>query len=143
MPRFPIASHNSCSLLHIEESYAILWRTQFWFVMYFENYPVWKSLTSFCFSRNGRDACRELVGFFFAHDQSLTIYEYRQFGKNRYTIKHVTALKMITSDRSWITSHFCHLILEQMCFLLFKKIFIVISVDEEKENNTSLAIFIL
>ncbi|KAL0611458.1 Calcyphosin-2 [Plecturocebus cupreus] len=34
-------------------------------------------------SRNGRDACRELTGFFFTHDQSLTIYEYRQFGKNR------------------------------------------------------------
>ncbi|XP_044535123.1 calcyphosin-2 [Gracilinanus agilis] len=34
-------------------------------------------------SRNGRDACRELMGFFFAHDKSLTIYEYRQFGNNR------------------------------------------------------------
>ncbi|XP_043824184.1 calcyphosin-2 [Dromiciops gliroides] len=34
-------------------------------------------------SRNGRDACRELMGFFFAHDKSLTIYEYRQFGSNR------------------------------------------------------------
>ncbi|XP_075713091.1 calcyphosin-2 isoform X2 [Rhinoderma darwinii] len=33
--------------------------------------------------RNGRDACRELIGFFFAHDKSVTIYEYRQFGKNR------------------------------------------------------------
>ncbi|XP_015416826.1 PREDICTED: calcyphosin-2 isoform X1 [Myotis davidii] len=37
-------------------------------------------------SRNGRDACRELVGFFFLHDQSLTIYEYRQFGKNRTNV---------------------------------------------------------
>ncbi|XP_053111724.1 calcyphosin-2 isoform X2 [Hemicordylus capensis] len=34
-------------------------------------------------SRNGRDACRELIGFFFAYDKSLTLYEYRQFGKNR------------------------------------------------------------
>ncbi|XP_068132758.1 calcyphosin-2 isoform X2 [Hyperolius riggenbachi] len=34
-------------------------------------------------SRNGRDACRELIGFFFAHDKSITIYEYHQFGKNR------------------------------------------------------------
>ncbi|XP_029453019.1 calcyphosin-2 isoform X2 [Rhinatrema bivittatum] len=34
-------------------------------------------------SRNGRDACRELIGFFFGYDQSLTIYEYRQFGRNR------------------------------------------------------------
>ncbi|XP_072511503.1 calcyphosin-2 isoform X2 [Notamacropus eugenii] len=34
-------------------------------------------------SRNGRDACRDLMGFFFAHDKSLTIYEYRQFGSNR------------------------------------------------------------
>ncbi|XP_077121429.1 calcyphosin-2 isoform X3 [Ranitomeya variabilis] len=33
--------------------------------------------------RNGRDACRELIGFFFAHDKSVTVYEYRQFGKNR------------------------------------------------------------
>ncbi|KAJ7329836.1 hypothetical protein JRQ81_016010 [Phrynocephalus forsythii] len=34
-------------------------------------------------SRNGRDACRELIGFFFIYDKSLTVYEYRQFGKNR------------------------------------------------------------
>nr|XP_033807610.1 calcyphosin-2 isoform X3 [Geotrypetes seraphini] len=34
-------------------------------------------------SRNGRDACRELIGFFFGYDQSLTVYEYRQFGRNR------------------------------------------------------------
>ncbi|XP_078534259.1 calcyphosin-2 isoform X1 [Lissotriton helveticus] len=34
-------------------------------------------------SRNGRDACKELIGFFFAYDGSLTVYEYRQFGKNR------------------------------------------------------------
>ncbi|KFP39532.1 Calcyphosin-2, partial [Chlamydotis macqueenii] len=34
-------------------------------------------------SRNGRDACRELMGFFFACDKSLTVYEFRQFGKNR------------------------------------------------------------
>nr|XP_012606482.1 calcyphosin-2 isoform X4 [Microcebus murinus] len=37
-------------------------------------------------SRNGRDACRELIGFFFTHDQSLTVYEYRQFGKNRTSV---------------------------------------------------------
>ncbi|XP_074757605.1 calcyphosin-2 isoform X2 [Athene noctua] len=34
-------------------------------------------------SRNGRDACRVLIGFFFACDRSLTVYEFRQFGKNR------------------------------------------------------------
>ncbi|XP_068046350.1 calcyphosin-2 isoform X1 [Anomalospiza imberbis] len=34
-------------------------------------------------SRNGHDACRELIGFFFACDKSLTVYEFRQFGKNR------------------------------------------------------------
>nr|XP_060633422.1 calcyphosin-2 isoform X1 [Anolis sagrei ordinatus]XP_060633423.1 calcyphosin-2 isoform X1 [Anolis sagrei ordinatus] len=34
-------------------------------------------------SRNGRDACRDLIGFFFVYDKSLTVYEYRQFGKNR------------------------------------------------------------
>uniref|UniRef100_V9KGL5 Calcyphosin-2 n=1 Tax=Callorhinchus milii TaxID=7868 RepID=V9KGL5_CALMI len=34
-------------------------------------------------SRNGRDACRELIGFFFAFDKTLTVYEYRHFGKNR------------------------------------------------------------
>ncbi|KAM9671413.1 LOW QUALITY PROTEIN: calcyphosin-2 [Trichechus inunguis] len=37
-------------------------------------------------SRNGRDTCRELIGFFFTHDQSLTVYEYRQFGKNRTNV---------------------------------------------------------
>ncbi|XP_068855329.1 calcyphosin-2 isoform X3 [Aphelocoma coerulescens] len=34
-------------------------------------------------TKNGHDACRELVGFFFACDKSLTVYEFRQFGKNR------------------------------------------------------------
>ncbi|XP_053911940.1 calcyphosin-2 isoform X2 [Cuculus canorus] len=34
-------------------------------------------------SRNGHDACRELIGIFFACDKSLTVYEFRQFGKNR------------------------------------------------------------
>jgi len=31
--------------------------------------------------RNGRDAVRELTGFFFVTDSSLTVYEFRQFGK--------------------------------------------------------------
>uniref|UniRef100_A0A8C4V3S1 Calcyphosine 2 n=1 Tax=Falco tinnunculus TaxID=100819 RepID=A0A8C4V3S1_FALTI len=34
-------------------------------------------------SRNGHDACRELIGFFFTCDRSLTVYEFQQFGKNR------------------------------------------------------------
>ncbi|XP_018611305.2 calcyphosin-2 isoform X2 [Scleropages formosus] len=34
-------------------------------------------------SRNGRNACRELIGFFFTYDNTLTVYEYRCFGKNR------------------------------------------------------------
>ncbi|XP_051952786.1 calcyphosin-2 isoform X1 [Xyrauchen texanus] len=34
-------------------------------------------------SRCGREACRELIGFFFTCDQTLTVYEYRNFGKNR------------------------------------------------------------
>uniref|UniRef100_A0A8V0YGE3 Calcyphosine 2 n=1 Tax=Gallus gallus TaxID=9031 RepID=A0A8V0YGE3_CHICK len=34
-------------------------------------------------TKNGRDACRDLIGFFFACDRSLTVYEFRQFGKNR------------------------------------------------------------
>ncbi|XP_043943164.1 calcyphosin-2 [Protopterus annectens] len=34
-------------------------------------------------TRNGHDACRELIGFHFGCDSSLTIYEYRQFGQNR------------------------------------------------------------
>ncbi|OCT57017.1 hypothetical protein XELAEV_18004106mg [Xenopus laevis] len=49
--------------------------------------------------RNGRDACRELIGFFFAHDKSVTIYEYRQFGKNR-----TNALPFIQKD---IYRHIC------------------------------------
>ena len=31
--------------------------------------------------RNGRDVHRELCGFFFLSDSSLTIYEFRQFGR--------------------------------------------------------------
>ncbi|XP_053478397.1 calcyphosin-2 isoform X1 [Ictalurus furcatus] len=34
-------------------------------------------------SRCGREACRELIGFYFTCDQTLTVYEYRSFGKNR------------------------------------------------------------
>ncbi|OXB83546.1 UNVERIFIED_CONTAM: hypothetical protein H355_011365 [Colinus virginianus] len=34
-------------------------------------------------SRNGRDACRDLIGVFFVCDRSLTVYEFQQFGKNR------------------------------------------------------------
>uniref|UniRef100_A0A7N4PYN6 EF-hand domain-containing protein n=1 Tax=Sarcophilus harrisii TaxID=9305 RepID=A0A7N4PYN6_SARHA len=34
-------------------------------------------------SRNGHGACRELMGFFFVHEKSLTIYEYQQFGSSR------------------------------------------------------------
>ncbi|KAL1775477.1 hypothetical protein HispidOSU_028428 [Sigmodon hispidus] len=50
-------------------------------------------------SRNGRDACRELVGFFFTHNRSLTVYEYRKFGKNRTSV-----LPFIKKD---IYSHQC------------------------------------
>ncbi|KAK7151812.1 hypothetical protein R3I94_008228 [Phoxinus phoxinus] len=35
-------------------------------------------------SRCGREACRKLIGFFFSCDQTLTVYEYRKFGKNRW-----------------------------------------------------------
>ncbi|KTF92694.1 hypothetical protein cypCar_00007981, partial [Cyprinus carpio] len=35
-------------------------------------------------SRCGREACRKLIGFFFTCDQTLTVYEYRNFGKNRW-----------------------------------------------------------
>lgn len=31
--------------------------------------------------RNGRDVHRELCGFYFLADGSITIYEFRQFGK--------------------------------------------------------------
>ncbi|XP_021354075.1 calcyphosin-2-like isoform X1 [Mizuhopecten yessoensis] len=33
-------------------------------------------------TRNGHDAMRELTGFFFSTDNTLTIYEFRQFGKS-------------------------------------------------------------
>ena len=36
--------------------------------------------------RNGRDVHRELCGFFFLSDSSLTIYEFRQFGQRYCTI---------------------------------------------------------
>ncbi|XP_052437491.1 calcyphosin-2 isoform X2 [Carassius gibelio] len=32
----------------------------------------------------GREASRKLIGFFFTCDQTLTVYEYRNFGKNRW-----------------------------------------------------------
>ncbi|XP_016308443.1 calcyphosin-2-like [Sinocyclocheilus anshuiensis] len=35
-------------------------------------------------SRCGREACRKLIGFFFTCDQTLTVYEYRNVGKNRW-----------------------------------------------------------
>ncbi|KAH3747908.1 calcyphosin-2-like [Dreissena polymorpha] len=48
-------------------------------------------------SRNGHDAIRELTGFFFNVDNTLTIYEFRQFGKS------AKALPFISRGR------FCHL----------------------------------
>ncbi|XP_067276143.1 calcyphosin-2 isoform X2 [Pseudorasbora parva] len=44
-------------------------------------------------SRCGREACRKLIGFFFTCDQTLTVYEHRHFGKNRWN-----ALPFITRD---------------------------------------------
>nr|XP_039253532.1 calcyphosin-2-like [Styela clava] len=35
-------------------------------------------------TQNGRDALRELFGFFFHHDNTVTVYEYRNFGKNNF-----------------------------------------------------------
>ena len=34
-----------------------------------------------CLCSNGRDVHRELCGFFFLCDGSITVYEFRQFGK--------------------------------------------------------------
>lgn len=48
-------------------------------------------------TRNGHDAIRELTGFFFSVDNTLTIYEFRQFGKS------AKALPFISRGR------FCHL----------------------------------
>lgn len=33
------------------------------------------------FFRNGRDAMKELTGFFFQMDRTMTVYEFKQFGK--------------------------------------------------------------
>ena len=38
------------------------------------------SFTARLLSLNGRDALRELNGFFFVLDNTLTVYEFRQFG---------------------------------------------------------------
>ena len=38
-------------------------------------------MTYCTYCRNGRDVHRELCGFFFLADGSLTVYEFRQFGK--------------------------------------------------------------
>ncbi|XP_064022673.1 calcyphosin-2 isoform X5 [Pogoniulus pusillus] len=48
-------------------------------------------------SRNGHDACRELTGFFFTCDGSLTVYEFRKFGKNSslFSPPRTTALPFI------------------------------------------------
>ncbi|KAL8613723.1 hypothetical protein ACOMHN_029815 [Nucella lapillus] len=40
-------------------------------------------------SRNGRDAVRELTGFFFQVDHSLTVYEFKQFGKSAKAIPFI------------------------------------------------------
>ncbi|KAL4233136.1 Calcium-dependent secretion activator 2 [Mactra antiquata] len=48
-------------------------------------------------TRNGHDAIRELTGFFFSVDNTLTIYEFRQFGKSAKALPFI------------IRGHFCHL----------------------------------
>lgn len=49
-------------------------------------------------SRNGRDAVREIMGFFFDVDNSITIYEYKLFGKT------AKALPFIQRNRYWAIS---------------------------------------
>ncbi|XP_052810752.1 calcyphosin-2-like [Mya arenaria] len=41
-------------------------------------------------TRNGHDAIRELTGFFFSIDNSLTIYEFRQFGKSAKALPFIS-----------------------------------------------------
>lgn len=48
-------------------------------------------------TRNGHDAIRELTGFFFSVDNTLTIYEFRQFGKSAKALPFI------------IRGRFCHL----------------------------------
>ncbi|KAK7108451.1 calcyphosin-2-like [Littorina saxatilis] len=40
-------------------------------------------------TRNGRDAVRELTGFFFQVDRSMTVYEFKQFGKSAKAIPFI------------------------------------------------------
>ncbi|KAK7503125.1 hypothetical protein BaRGS_00005751 [Batillaria attramentaria] len=40
-------------------------------------------------TRNGRDAVRELTGFFFQLDRTLTVYEFKQFGKSAKAIPFI------------------------------------------------------
>lgn len=48
--------------------------------------------------RYGRDAIRELTGFFFALDISLTVYEYRRFGKgyDLFTVLHMAMFGFVS-----------------------------------------------
>lgn len=44
---------------------------------------LWNNWNFDFYFRNGRDAIRELSGFFFAVDNTLTVYEYRTLGRKR------------------------------------------------------------
>ncbi|TRZ00888.1 hypothetical protein DNTS_015619 [Danionella cerebrum] len=66
-------------------------------------------------SRCGREACRKLIGFYFACDQTLTVYEYRNFGKNRWS-----ALPFIARGVYWNRGRpYCLQDLSQGAELLF------------------------
>ena len=51
-------------------------------------------------SLNGRDALRELNGFFFNVDNTLTVYEFRQFG-SRFVVVVVVVVFVVKGKKTF------------------------------------------
>jgi hypothetical protein len=65
----------------------------------------------------GRDAIRELTGFFFAADNTLTVYEFRQFGKTLVSDFLRTGYTKVTVVTCWlIIAVFAEMLLHLLLF---------------------------
>lgn len=57
-------------------------------------------------TRNGHDALRELIGFFFYVDNTLTIYEFRQFGKSSKALPFIKKGHYCPPEKNTPSQHY-------------------------------------
>jgi hypothetical protein len=85
-------------------------------------------------SQNGRDVHRDLCGFFFLSDGTMTIYEFRQFGQRYYYYYSTTTS---TTTTAVCIVHDCECcLLDSLLFHSSLEVFTVFSKIRKKGTNT-------